>query len=261
MSDFDAHLLVVDDDERIRTLLQKFLIRNGFLVTAARDAQHARRILTGLDFDMIILDVMMPGEDGLSLCRSLRETKTTPILLLTARGETDARIEGFEAGADDYLPKPFEPKELLLRINAVLRRMPDTPAQDSMPKILHLGDIRYDIERGEMWQGQDIVRLTGTEMLLMKIFPPSPATRSAAPSWSRNWAATGGRPRNARSTCKSPVCAARSKAIRNSRAICKPCAARAICWLRTDGNFLHKNCGPGVWHRVAKAAMLTLAQP
>ncbi|MBM1817526.1 MULTISPECIES: response regulator [Roseobacteraceae] len=174
MSDFDAHLLVVDDDERIRTLLQKFLIRNGFLVTAARDAQHARRILTGLDFDMIILDVMMPGEDGLSLCRSLRETKTTPILLLTARGETDARIEGFEAGADDYLPKPFEPKELLLRINAVLRRMPDTPAQDSMPKILHLGDIRYDIERGEMWQGQDIVRLTGTEMLLMKIFSAQP---------------------------------------------------------------------------------------
>tara|TARA_R110000764_G_scaffold56669_6_gene123469 strand:+ start:539 stop:1240 length:702 start_codon:yes stop_codon:yes gene_type:complete len=174
MSDFDAHLLVVDDDERIRTLLQKFLIRNGFLVTAARDAQHARRILTGLDFDMIILDVMMPGEDGLSLCRSLRETKTTPILLLTARGETDARIEGFEAGADDYLPKPFEPKELLLRINAILRRMPDTPAQDSMPKILHLGDIRYDIERGEMWQGQDIVRLTGTEMLLMKIFSAQP---------------------------------------------------------------------------------------
>ena len=174
MSDFDAHLLVVDDDERIRTLLQKFLIRNGFLVTAARDAQHARRILTGLDFDMIILDVMMPGEDGLSLCRSLRETKSTPILLLTARGETDARIEGFEAGADDYLPKPFEPKELLLRINAVLRRVPDTPAQDNMPKILHLGDIRYDLERGEMWQGQDIVRLTGTEMLLMKIFSAQP---------------------------------------------------------------------------------------
>ncbi|MCR8826796.1 response regulator [Pseudosulfitobacter koreensis] len=174
MSDFDAHLLVVDDDERIRTLLQKFLIRNGFLVTAARDAQHARRILTGLDFDLIVLDVMMPGEDGLSLCRSLRETKTTPILLLTARGETDARIEGFEAGADDYLPKPFEPKELLLRINAVLRRMPETPAADSIPKILHLGDIRYDLERGEMWQGQDIVRLTGTEMLLMKIFSAQP---------------------------------------------------------------------------------------
>ena len=114
MSAHDAHLLIVDDDERIRTLLQKFLIRNGFLVTAARDAAHARRILSGLDFDLIVLDVMMPGEDGLALTRSLRETRDLPILLLTAKGETDNRIEGLEAGADDYLPKPFEPKELLL---------------------------------------------------------------------------------------------------------------------------------------------------
>ena len=128
MSELDAHLLIVDDDERIRVLLQKFLIKNGFLVTAARDAAHARRILSGLDFDMMILDVMMPGEDGISLCKSIRETSTTPIMLLTAKGETKNRIEGLEAGADDYLPKPFEPKELLLRINAVLRRMPETPS-------------------------------------------------------------------------------------------------------------------------------------
>ena len=142
MSALDAHLMIVDDDERIRVLLQKFLMRHGFLVTAARDASHARRILTGLDFDMLILDVMMPGEDGLSLCRSIRETSQTPILLLTAKGETGNRIEGLEAGADDYLPKPFEPKELLLRINAILRRMPETPAEDSVPKILNLGDIQ-----------------------------------------------------------------------------------------------------------------------
>jgi len=174
MSALDAHLLIVDDDERIRVLLQKFLMRNGFLVTAARDAQHARRILTGLDFDMLILDVMMPGEDGLSLCRSIRETRQTPILLLTAKGETGNRIEGLEAGADDYLPKPFEPKELLLRINAILRRMPETPAEDIVPKILHLGPIRYDLERGEMWQGKDLVRLTATEMQLMKIFSAKP---------------------------------------------------------------------------------------
>lgn len=181
MSDLDAHLLIVDDDERIRTLLQKFLMRNGFLVTAARDAEHARRILSGLDFDMIVLDVMMPGEDGISLCRSLRERMQTPILLLTAKGETGNRIEGLEAGADDYLPKPFEPKELLLRINAILRRMPETPAEDSIPKILHLGDIRYDMERGEMWQGDALVRLTATEMQLMKIFsaqPGSPISRA-----------------------------------------------------------------------------------
>ena len=174
MSALDAHLMIVDDDERIRVLLQKFLMRHGFLVTAARDASHARRILTGLDFDMLILDVMMPGEDGLSLCRSIRETSQTPILLLTAKCETGNRIEGLEAGADDYLPKPFEPKELLLRINAILRRMPETPAEDSVPKILNLGDIRYDLERGEMWKAEDLVRLTATEMQLMKIFSAKP---------------------------------------------------------------------------------------
>ncbi|WP_037313920.1 response regulator [Ruegeria halocynthiae] len=174
MSDMDAHLLIVDDDERIRDLLKKFLMRNGFLVTAARDAAHARRVLSGLDFDMIVLDVMMPGEDGVSLTKSLRETHATPVLLLTARGETEHRIAGLEAGADDYLAKPFEPKELLLRINAILRRMPETPAQDAATKILNLGPIRYDVERGEMWQGEDPVRLTATESQLMKIFSTQP---------------------------------------------------------------------------------------
>lgn len=170
----DAHLLIVDDDERIRTLLQKFLMRHGFLVTSARDAAHARRILAGLDFDLIVLDVMMPGEDGLSLTRGLREKMTTPILLLTAKGETDNRIEGLEAGADDYLAKPFEPKELLLRINAILRRMPDTSVSDTAPKVLSMGPIRYDIERGELWQGDDLVRLTATEIQLMRIFAAQP---------------------------------------------------------------------------------------
>lgn len=174
MSEMDAHLLIVDDDERIRTLLQKFLIKHGFLVTAARDAAHARRILSGLDFDMIVLDVMMPGEDGLQLTASLRETMQTPILLLTAKGETEDRIDGLEAGADDYLAKPFEPKELLLRINAILRRMPDTSVEDAAPKVLSLGPIRYDMERGELWQGDDLVRLTATEIQLMKIFSAQP---------------------------------------------------------------------------------------
>jgi len=174
MSPPDAHLLIVDDDERIRTLLQKFLLRHGFLVTAARDAAHARRVLSGLEFNMIILDVMMPGEDGLSLTRALRETMKTPILLLTAKGETDNRIEGLEAGADDYLAKPFEPKELLLRINAILRRMPDVETPDVAPKVLSLGPIRYDMERGEMWEGDELVRLTATEMQLMKIFSARP---------------------------------------------------------------------------------------
>ncbi len=174
MADPDAHLLIVDDDERIRGLLQKFLIRNGFLVSAARDAAHARRILSGLEFNLIVLDVMMPGEDGISLTRGIRETSETPILLLTAKSETEDRIKGLEAGADDYLAKPFEPKELLLRINAILRRMPEVEDPDAAPKLLSLGPIRYDIERGEMWQGEDLVRLTATESQLMRIFSAQP---------------------------------------------------------------------------------------
>ena len=165
-----AHLLVVDDDERIRGLLQKFLMRGGFLVSVARDAAQARRLLAGLEFDLIVLDVMMPGEDGIALTRDLRQHMTTPILLLTAKGETGNRIEGLEAGADDYLVKPFEPKELLLRINAILRRVPQVRAAEAGPKVLHLGTVRYDVDRGELWNGAEIVRLTATEAALMRIF-------------------------------------------------------------------------------------------
>ncbi len=170
----DVHLLIVDDDERIRGLLQKFLMRNGFLVTAARDGAQARRLLGGLEFDLIVLDVMMPGEDGISLTRSLRAKMSTPILLLTARGETGNRIEGLEAGADDYLAKPFEPKELLLRINAILRRVPVAKAAEVGPKVLHLGPVRYEMERGELWRGAEQIRLTATEAALMRIFAVKP---------------------------------------------------------------------------------------
>ncbi|MGL6208462.1 MAG: response regulator [Paracoccaceae bacterium] len=169
-----AHLLVVDDDERIRGLLQKFLIRNGFLVSTARDAAQARRILSGLDFDMLVIDVMMPGEDGISLTRSLRKESSVPILLLTARGETANRIEGLEAGADDYLVKPFEPKELLLRLNAILRRVPMVSSAPAAPRALHLGPVRYDIDRGELWRGEELVRMTSTEAALMRLFAASP---------------------------------------------------------------------------------------
>ncbi len=174
MSDVDPHLLIIDDDERIRGLLQKFLMRNGFLVSTARDAAHARRLLEGLEFDLIVMDVMMPGEDGIALTRDLRKTITTPILLLTARGEVEDRIAGLEAGADDYLAKPFEPKELRLRINSILRRMPEVAEPDIAPKVLKLGTMRYDIDRGEMWQGDALVRLTATESQLMKIFSATP---------------------------------------------------------------------------------------
>lgn len=166
----EHHLLIVDDDERIRGLLCRFLSRNGFFVTAARDAAHARRLLAGLDFDLVVLDVMMPGEDGIALTRSLRETRMLPILLLTARGETESRIAGLEAGADDYLGKPFEPKELLLRVNAILRRVPQEAAADEGPKVLSLGAVRYDVGRGELWEGEAPVRLTATEAQLMRVF-------------------------------------------------------------------------------------------
>ncbi len=170
MSDPAPHLLIVDDDERIRGLLRKFLARHGFLVSIARDAAHARRVLAGLEFDLIVLDVMMPGEDGVELTRALRVTLETPILLLTARGETSDRIVGLEAGADDYLAKPFEPKELLLRINAILRRMPETEPEGSTPKILSLGPVRYDMERSELTQNGTLIRLTATEVQLMRLF-------------------------------------------------------------------------------------------
>ena len=176
-----THLLVVDDDERIRLLLQKYLIRNDFLVSIARDAAHARSLLIGLEFDMIILDVMMPGEDGVSLTQDLRRTANIPILLLTAKNEIDDRIAGLEAGADDYLAKPFEPKELLLRINSILRRLPDQKEEKILPKIITLGPARYDLERGELWHGEDQIRLTATEGQLMRIFAASagePVTRA-----------------------------------------------------------------------------------
>ena len=164
------HLLIVDDDERIRVLLQKYLIKNGFLVSVAKDAVQARRILDGLVFDLIIMDVMMPGEDGVSLTQYLREKENTPILLLTAKGETVDRIKGLEAGADDYLVKPFEPKELLLRLSAILRRAPVAEHISGEPRVMHLGEVSYDADRGELWRGDERIRLTATESQLMRIF-------------------------------------------------------------------------------------------
>ena len=168
------HILVVDDDARIRDLLKKFLARNGFVVTVARDARHARNLLEGLEFDLIVLDVMMPGENGVALTEGLRETMTTPILLLTARGDAEDRIRGLEAGADDYLPKPFEPRELLLRIGAILRRVPKPAPKAAPPRSLQLGEVRYDVTRGELWRGRDPIRLTATESTLMRLFAARP---------------------------------------------------------------------------------------
>ena len=172
------HLLVVDDDDRIRELLKKYLLRQGFLVTAARDAAQARRLMAGLAFDLVVLDVMMPGEDGLALTRALRDPARAgaqvPVILLTARGETRDRISGFEAGADDYLPKPFEPRELVLRINAILRRTPRAEPAQIAPAVMQLGRLRYEPATGELSDSGAPVRLTQTEAALMRILAARP---------------------------------------------------------------------------------------
>ncbi|MFC6447098.1 response regulator [Shinella zoogloeoides] len=163
-----SHLLVVDDDTRIRDLLNRYLKAEGFRVTVAGDADEARRKLRGLDFDLIIMDVMMPGESGLSLTKSLREIRPVPILMLTALAESRSRIEGLEAGADDYLSKPFEPRELVLRINNILKRNA-APAAPKIEQVM-FGPYTFSIVRKELKRGSDPIRLTDREQEIMLLF-------------------------------------------------------------------------------------------
>ncbi len=166
------HLLVVDDDDRIRELLKEFLARAGFRVTTAADAVRARKLLQTLDFDLAVLDVMMPGEDGLSLSRWMRGRGPTPILMLTARGEASDRIAGLSTGVDDYLVKPFEPQELLLRIEAILRRAHSGPA--SPRAAISLGRFSFDLDRAELTEADQLVRLTEGEAWLLKRLAQAP---------------------------------------------------------------------------------------
>lgn len=166
------HLLVVDDDDRIRELLKEYLARHQFRVTGAADAARARKLVQTLDFDLAILDVMMPGEDGLSLSRWIRSRGPTPILMLTARGDAQDRIAGLSTGADDYLPKPFEPQELLLRIEAILRRTQSAPV--ALQSTVSLGRFTFDLERSELFEGEQLVRLTEGEAWLLKRLAQAP---------------------------------------------------------------------------------------
>lgn len=165
----ERHLLVVDDDDRIRKLLKEFLVRAGFRVSTAADAAGADRLCGSLDFDLMVLDVMMPGEDGFAFTKRLRamggEVAKTPILMLTARDQAADRIEGLTHGVDDYLGKPFEPQELLLRIEAILRR---TTAKPSGPRELVLGRCAFEPERGELTRDGQPIRLTEAEVVLMR---------------------------------------------------------------------------------------------
>jgi two-component system phosphate regulon response regulator OmpR len=178
VSDGEAHLLVVDDDERLGQLLKRYLGDAGFRVTVAGDAAAARGQLAAFHFDLLIVDVMMPGETGLSLVADLRRTSRVPVLMLTAMGEPSDRIAGLEAGADDYLAKPFEPRELLLRIGAVLRRAHSVPTE---ARSLRFGPFEFDPKRGELTRDGQPVALTSGEAMLLRLFAANPgATISRA---------------------------------------------------------------------------------
>ncbi|MEX6505739.1 response regulator [Jiella sp. M17.18] len=172
LEDDAPHILIVDDDRRIRSLLSRFLVEKRFRVSVAADAQEARRILGGLDFDLWVVDVMMPGESGIELVRSLRQSRDAPVLMLTARSETEHRIEGLEAGADDYLAKPFDPRELLLRINNILRRGAPQPVQ----KLEHVrfGPFTFSLSKRELKRGAELIRLTEREQEIMSQFAANP---------------------------------------------------------------------------------------
>jgi two-component system, OmpR family, phosphate regulon response regulator OmpR len=166
-ADDALHLLVVDDDRRIRDLLSRFLLGEGYRVTTAESAAEARAKLESLAFDFIVLDVMMPGENGFDLARAIRLTSSVPILMLTARDETENRIRGLETGADDYLTKPFEPRELSLRIAAILKRArtEHVPAMET----IRFGQFMFHLDRGELRRGDEIVHLTDREREMLRL--------------------------------------------------------------------------------------------
>ncbi len=166
-----AHVLVVDDDNRIRTLLKRYLVDHGFRASVAANGEEARGLLAGVDFDLLIVDVMMPGLSGFDLTEKVRAASNVPILLLTARGLPADRIEGLERGADDYLSKPFDSRELLLRVNALLRRA--RPAARER-QVLKFGGCSFAPARGELRRGDDLIKLTSGELALLRALAQKP---------------------------------------------------------------------------------------
>jgi len=171
-ADDAPHLLVVDDDRRIRDLLSRFLAGEGYRISTAESAADARAKLTSLSFDLLVLDVMMPGETGFDLAKSIRTSSSVPILMLTARDEAASRIEGLELGADDYVAKPFEPRELSLRIAAILKRA--KPAAATPAESLRFGEFLFHLGRAELRKGEDVVRLTDREREMLAVLAASP---------------------------------------------------------------------------------------
>ncbi|MCG8400294.1 MAG: response regulator [Firmicutes bacterium] len=183
------HILVVDDDDRLRELLRKFLTENGFMVSAASDAADARARMNGLAFDLIVLDLMMPGESGLDFAADIRARNNVPILMLTAMGEPDDRIAGLECGADDYLTKPFEPRELLLRIRNILKRIPEPPAK---PSEIQMGDFVFDPGRERLSRKGRLVHLTSVEAALLCVLSERPGAIFSRDELIHRTGATGG---------------------------------------------------------------------
>ena len=171
-ADDAPHLLLVDDDRRIRDLLSRFLGGEGYRVTTAMSAKDARARLLGLHFDLLILDVMMPGETGFDLARFIRTSSSVPIIMLTARHEAESRIEGLQIGADDYVAKPFEPRELVLRIGNILKRT--TPPPVEVLESIAFGPYVFHLERGELRQGEEVIHLTDRERDMLRVLAASP---------------------------------------------------------------------------------------
>jgi two-component system, OmpR family, phosphate regulon response regulator OmpR len=173
LPDNAAHILVVDDDQRIRDLLARYLFEHGFRVSTAADAATARASMRGLAFDVVILDVMMPGENGLDLARDLKAISSIPICMLTARAEPEHRIEGLEIGVDDFVPKPFEPRELLLRLQNILKRArgPSGPRDE-----IKMGEFTFHVGRGELKRQEESIKLTERERDLLRLFAQRPSS-------------------------------------------------------------------------------------
>jgi two-component system, OmpR family, phosphate regulon response regulator OmpR len=191
LPDDAPHLLVVDDDRRIRDLLSRFLFAEGYRVTTAETAADARAKLEGLRFDLLILDVMMPGETGFDLARDLRASSSVPIIMLTARDEAKSRIEGLSIGADDYVGKPFEPQELSLRIASILRRA--RPATAPAVESVCFGEFRFHIARGELRRGEEVIRLTDRERDMLRLLSATPGETVPRQALAGNGGATGER--------------------------------------------------------------------
>jgi two-component system phosphate regulon response regulator OmpR len=169
LPDDAPHILVVDDDQKIRDLLARYLSEQGFRISTAEDGAAARKALRGLDFDLILLDIMMPGESGLDLARDLKSTRSVPICMLTALSDAEHRVNGLETGVDDYIAKPFEPRELVLRLQNILRRVRSRPAPSSADEV-RMGAFVFHLGRGELRRGEESIKLTERERDLLRQF-------------------------------------------------------------------------------------------